>query len=61
VLVGSDVPYARRIEYGFHGADKRGRRYHQAAQPYLRPAMDQSRERAMNAIAMAASDMLRRL
>lgn len=41
VDVGTDVPYARRIEYGFSGADKLGRVFHQAPQPYLRPAVDE--------------------
>jgi hypothetical protein len=39
ILVGTDLVYARRIEYGFMGADSLGRHYHQAAQPYLRPAL----------------------
>lgn len=37
---GFDPAYARRIEYGFMGTDKMGRTYHQAAQPYMRPAID---------------------
>lgn len=37
---GLDPAYARRIEYGFVGADSLGRMYHQAAQPYVRPAID---------------------
>ena len=36
--VGTDVKYARRIEFGFIGADILGRHYHQEAQPYLYPA-----------------------
>jgi len=47
VSVGSNVPYARRIEYGFVAADARGRRYHQPAQPYLRPAADDNRQKAL--------------
>lgn len=42
-----DKPYARRIEFGFHRADSLGRRYNQAAQPYLRPAYDEGRAGAM--------------
>ena len=42
--VGTDVAYARRIEYGFAGREDRlGRRYNQAAQPYLRPAAEANR------------------
>jgi HK97 gp10 family phage protein len=47
VSIGTDVPYARRIEYGFVQADALGRRYHQPAQPYLRPAYDEHREAAV--------------
>jgi hypothetical protein len=43
-LVGTDVVYARRIEYGFAGRDSLGRLYDQAAQPYLRPALDEKRD-----------------
>ena len=37
---GFEPAYARRIEYGFVGQDSLGRNYHQAAQPYMRPAWD---------------------
>ncbi len=37
---GFTPAYARRIEYGFMGKDSLGRDYHQAAQPYMRPAGD---------------------
>jgi len=40
--VGSDMEYAARIEFGFADTDSRGRTYHQAAQPYLRPALDEN-------------------
>lgn len=60
VAVGTDLPYARRIELGFIGTDSRGRHYHQAAQPYLRPAYDETKaEQAREAIA-AGQDLLRR-
>ncbi|MCB0107683.1 MAG: HK97 gp10 family phage protein [Caldilineaceae bacterium] len=36
--VGTDSPYARRIELGFHGYDSLGRFYNQGPQPYLLPA-----------------------
>ncbi len=38
--VGPCVEYAARIEYGFNDTDSLGRRYHQAAQPYLTPAAE---------------------
>lgn len=59
VRVGSDVAYARRIEYGFQGADSRGRSYHQAAQPYLRPAFDENQERIRRAIIDGARAVMR--
>lgn len=37
---GFDPPYVRRLELGFVGQDKLGRMYHQAPQPYMRPAGD---------------------
>jgi len=39
-LVGSNVAYARRLEYGFVGRDSLGRLYNQAPQPRWRPAFD---------------------
>ncbi|WP_166345109.1 HK97 gp10 family phage protein [Phytoactinopolyspora limicola] len=39
-IIGTDVAYARRIEFGFVGADSLGRVYNQAPQPYLGPAFD---------------------
>jgi len=37
--VGTNLEYARRVELGFVGIDKIGRRYNQAPRPYLRPAL----------------------
>ena len=48
--VGFDPPYARRIEYGFIGQDSLGRNFHQAAQPYMRPAYDAKQGEARAAI-----------
>jgi bacteriophage HK97-gp10 putative tail-component len=47
---GFDPAYARRIEYGFIGQDKLGRTYHQAAQPYMRPAFDAHQAEAAETI-----------
>lgn len=41
-IVGTDLPYARRLEYGFSDRDKRGRMYHQPARPYFRPPLDEN-------------------
>lgn len=61
VKVGTDVPYARRIEYGFMGKDKLGRRYHQTPRPYLRPAFDETREAATKEIGEAVKDQLTKI
>lgn len=45
VAVGSRQPYAARIEFGFAGRDRLGRLYNQPAQPYLRPAIEETRTR----------------
>lgn len=37
--VGSDVPYARRLELGFTGPDSLGRPISTAPRPYLRPGL----------------------
>jgi len=39
--VGPSVEYAARIEFGFVGEDSLGRRYNQAAHPYLTPAVEE--------------------
>ncbi len=45
-----DPPYARRIEFGFMGTDRLGRVYHQAPQPYMRPAYESKKGEAETAI-----------
>lgn len=40
LLAGTNLPYARRQEFGFTGEDSLGRNYHQAARPHLREAFD---------------------
>lgn len=37
--VGSNVEYARRLEYGFVGQDSLGRNISQAPRPFFRPAL----------------------
>ncbi|MFI1801919.1 HK97 gp10 family phage protein [Streptomyces sp. NPDC020379] len=41
-VVGSSAPRARRLEYGFAGADSLGRVYHQPPLPHLGPAVRQA-------------------
>lgn len=59
VRVGSELPYAARIEFGFSGRDSLGRVYSQGARPYLRPSLDENRQRLRQAIADAVSAALR--
>ena len=53
ILIGTNLVYAKRLEFGFNGPDKLGRIYHQPAQPYLRPAVDTKKERAFKVIGEA--------
>ncbi|GAH78483.1 unnamed protein product, partial [marine sediment metagenome] len=57
--VGTNVVYAKRIEYGFNQADKLGRVYHQKAQPYLRPALDKNKKKVVAEIGSALKEVLR--
>jgi hypothetical protein len=50
---GFEPPYARRIEFGFVGTDSLGRHYHQAPEPYMRPAFDNQQDAAEEAITSA--------
>ena len=47
---GFEPAYARRVEYGFAGTDSLGRHYHQAPEPYMRPAWDMKQDEARKAI-----------
>ena len=59
VAVGTSVPYGRRIEFGFIGKDSRGRSYHQAARPFLRPAFDEKKDEAIAEVIEGLKDVLR--
>lgn len=59
VYVGTDVEYARRVEYGFDGQDRLGRTYNQPAQPYLRPAIDDNGREVAREIGDAFRDLIR--
>jgi HK97 gp10 family phage protein len=50
LAIDPDTPYAARIEFGFVGVDSLGRHYHQAAQPYMRPAFDMKQNEARQVI-----------
>jgi hypothetical protein len=61
IVVGSDVPYARRIEFGFNGYDSLGRLYHQSARPYLRPAFDETKAEQLSEAKRATAILLARV
>jgi len=49
-LVGTDLPYSRRLEYGFADTDKLGRTYNQPPRPYFRPPLDQNKDKYIQII-----------
>lgn len=53
--IGPNTPYARRIEFGFNGADRLGRVFHQAGRPYLTPAAEAERPRFLDAMKRVAN------
>lgn len=59
VAVGTNLIYARRIEYGFSGTDSLGRTYNQPPRSYLRRAADEQRDAAIREVANAFRDLLR--
>lgn len=56
--VGTDVVYARRVEYGFNGPDALGRVYHQPPRPYMRPAFDENKDKAADVARAAIIDVI---
>lgn len=40
-VVGTNAPQARRLEYGFQGADRIGRVYNDPPRPHVGPAFDE--------------------
>ena len=58
VIIGTDVEYAARLEFGFMGADSLGRQYHQPARPYLRPAFDENKDAAIEEVGKALAELL---
>ena len=48
--ISPHMPYSKRLEYGFVGADSLGRVYHQQPRPYMRPAFDENKDDARQVI-----------
>lgn len=40
VIVGTDIAYGKRLEFGFTGSDAKGRSINQGARPWLQPAFE---------------------
>lgn len=47
IIVGSDLPYAARREYGFHGADSLGRVYNDEGAFFLTQAMNDNEQQIL--------------
>lgn len=47
--VQDGVEYGARHELGFHGEDKLGRLYNYAARPFMRPAVEEFRQKFLDA------------
>lgn len=60
-LVGTDVPYARRLEMGFVGTDSLGRYYNQPGDGAARQAFDETRDAVVKEIGEAIEDQLVRV
>ncbi|WP_314250915.1 HK97 gp10 family phage protein [Streptomyces sp. DSM 40907] len=54
--VGTNKPQARRLEYGFVGADSLGRIYNQAPLPHVGPAIEEIRPIFLAALGDSISD-----
>lgn len=61
VRVGTNVPYGRRVEFGFTGADSLGREYDQAGNPYLTTAFEEKKDEAVKEIGEAFGEIVRKL
>lgn len=60
-LIGSDLPYMARLEYGFVGRDKLGRYYNQPGDGAARQAYDETRDDVVVEIGEALEDQLRHI
>jgi len=57
--VGTNLPQGPRLEYGFIGTDKLGRRYNQAPIPHFRPGLRESRDEVLEAFRTVVNHILR--
>jgi hypothetical protein len=57
-VIGTNLPYGMRLEFGFNDTDSLGREYHQPAQPHWRPAFDEKRGEAVQEMGDSLNDIL---
>jgi hypothetical protein len=58
IVAGSDLPYARRREQGFDGADSLGRVYHDVGAFFLSSAMEDNEQQVLTLIENAVNKTL---
>jgi phage gpG-like protein len=60
VRVGTNLVYAARLEFGFVGADSKGRVINQAARPYMRDSLSNNVKEMRKASINAANDVFKK-
>ena len=60
VRVGTSLVYAARLEFGYVGADSRGRVINQAARPYMRDSLNNNVKEMRDAAVAAAEKVFRK-
>ena len=60
VRVGSALSYAARLEFGFIGTDRKGRRINQGARPYMRDTLAKNGRNMQKAGSRAANDVFKK-
>lgn len=56
VEIDVGVPYAWRMEEGFHGADSLGRVYDEDGKPYMRPALTANEDKIASMMNLAVAE-----
>jgi hypothetical protein len=56
--IGTDLPYGRRLEFGFTGTDSLGRSYHQPPFPHVQPALPYLGQILMAQMRLAVAEAL---
>jgi hypothetical protein len=56
--IGTDLPYGRRLEFGFTGTDSLGRNYNQPPFPHVQPALSFIGQTLMAQMRLAVTEVL---